>query len=395
MLNTIHFYRQVNPTDDNPAAKSLSRERQIYNIKLVALNARVTWVVWILEFVACFTIIIAWVFVVGTTSFATLTNSMIWLYVLIPYTFLMNTSYNKERIIDEGWKTVIMNSLFDLKGCFSRNETIPTSPNLRRQPTDPGSNVSRNRIQQTKKEFIFTKTTPNTTPPPTQQNDSSTKSSLENNISIIATHEFDLPSSKTASHLHIEDLELKPSNSKGNSDNSQRHTINCIDQNSSFDSDEEIGDRLRKKKIYRIRIGEKLLSRMDENINNEDAYIHYFRQLVDFEDLLKSGQTFKDSKFRIKPFSSPKVMRKCQVKRSSKDIHNESRVQKVQTKSKNKNQTQENHSPLNINYSVDYVIRAQLRRGMLKHFQIFCDQQNSYDDFISSIIELEERLIKC
>ena len=395
MLKTIYFYRQVNPTEDNTAARSLARENQIYNIKIVALNARVTWIVWILEFVAYFTVAILWVFVVGTTSFATLTNSMIWLYVLIPYTFLMNTSYNKERIIDEGWKTVIMNSFLDLKGCFSRNETIPTSPNLRRQPARARNNVTQNGIQNSKKKAMPTKKTANTTPSPTQQNVSSTNLSPDSNISIIATYEFDISSSNIGSHLHIEDLEVIPSHSKGNSDPSHEHKINCIDQNSSFDSDEEIDDRLRRKKIYQFRIGEKILSRMEENINNEDTYIHYFRQLVHFDNLLKSGETFRDKKFEIIPFSSPKLMRKCKVKRSSKDVHNKSRGKNVQSKSQHKNQAQENHSPLNINSSVEYAIRAQLRRDMLKHFQIFCDQQNSYDNFISSIIELEERLIKC
>ena len=93
-------------------------------MRIVAVNAKVTFVIWLLEFLAAFSIIIVWVFVVGSTSFVTLTNSMIWIYVLLPYTFLMNTSYNKGRIIDEGWKTVITNSFFDVKNCFSRKTRV-------------------------------------------------------------------------------------------------------------------------------------------------------------------------------------------------------------------------------------------------------------------------------
>ena len=118
---TSKFYRQANPTDDNHAAKSLARDVQIRNIRIVAVNARVTLVLWILEFMAIFSVVIFWVFIVGSTSFGTLTNSMIWIHVIIPYTFLMNTSYNKSRIIDDGWKVVIKNSLSNIKNCFSTN----------------------------------------------------------------------------------------------------------------------------------------------------------------------------------------------------------------------------------------------------------------------------------
>ena len=80
-------------------------------MKLVKVNARVTFVVWILECIANLSVAILWVFVYGTTTFGTLTNSMIWYYLIISYTFLMNTSYNKDRIIEDGWKIVILNSM--------------------------------------------------------------------------------------------------------------------------------------------------------------------------------------------------------------------------------------------------------------------------------------------
>ena len=92
-------FRQVTPSENNYAAKSLAVPVQLHNMKLVKVNAWVTFVVWILETCANISVLIVWVFVYGTTSFGTLTNSMIWYYIVISYTFLMNTSYNKDRII--------------------------------------------------------------------------------------------------------------------------------------------------------------------------------------------------------------------------------------------------------------------------------------------------------
>ena len=109
----MHF-RQVTPSEDNAAARSLSEVNQRHNMKLVALNARVTFVVWILETIANISVLTLWMFVYGATSFGTLTNSMMWYYLIISYTFLMNTSYNKDRIIEDGWKIVIMNSLMSI-----------------------------------------------------------------------------------------------------------------------------------------------------------------------------------------------------------------------------------------------------------------------------------------
>ena len=36
---------------------------------------------------------------------------MIWYYLILPHTFLMNTSHNKDLIVDNGWKTTLRNAL--------------------------------------------------------------------------------------------------------------------------------------------------------------------------------------------------------------------------------------------------------------------------------------------
>ena len=83
----------------------ISREKSIS----MSFNARVTLVIWILDTIGNISIVIVWVAIHGRTTFGTLTNSMLWYYLILPYCFLMNTSYHKSRIVDNGWKSVILN----------------------------------------------------------------------------------------------------------------------------------------------------------------------------------------------------------------------------------------------------------------------------------------------
>ena len=41
----------------------------------------------------------------------TMTLGIMWFHVILPYTFLMNTSHNKRLVTDEGWWNTIRNTL--------------------------------------------------------------------------------------------------------------------------------------------------------------------------------------------------------------------------------------------------------------------------------------------
>jgi hypothetical protein len=99
----INFFRQVAPSQNNLAVKCLSEEIQQRNIRKVEVNARVAFVVCVLELLANVCIVVSYSFIYGRTTFGTLTMSMIWYYLLLPYTHLMNTSHNKHLIVDHGW----------------------------------------------------------------------------------------------------------------------------------------------------------------------------------------------------------------------------------------------------------------------------------------------------
>ena len=50
-------------------------------------------------------------FVSKGSSFGTLIQGMSVQYVAVPYVFLMNTSYNKYRVVEIGWNNVLKNIL--------------------------------------------------------------------------------------------------------------------------------------------------------------------------------------------------------------------------------------------------------------------------------------------
>ena len=85
--------------------------RQTRNVRKVKVNAQVTFVIYILETVANLSIFIVWFFVNHGNNNLTLTLSVLWFNVILPYTFLMNTSHNKNLVSDEGWWNTIRNTL--------------------------------------------------------------------------------------------------------------------------------------------------------------------------------------------------------------------------------------------------------------------------------------------
>ena len=98
----FHF-RRVSPATNPIASENLSHNQNEVNMKKVKTNAQVTSMVCIIETAVN---LFNWISF-GLTGFWI---SLFILYlILLPYIFLMNTSHNKERVIEYGWKNVVGN----------------------------------------------------------------------------------------------------------------------------------------------------------------------------------------------------------------------------------------------------------------------------------------------
>ena len=71
-----------------------------------------------------------------TTTFPVVINSMIIYLIILPRAFLMNTSHNKNRIIEHGWRNVLRN-------------TFGLSPKPSRVDCSPGKKINENKTSNT------------------------------------------------------------------------------------------------------------------------------------------------------------------------------------------------------------------------------------------------------
>ena len=106
IFNQSFFYSQVTPSENNYAVNCLNRDVQLRNMRKVKINANIAFVIWILEWIANASIYICWVFAPDVT----ILMAIMWYYIFLPHIFLMNTSHNKDLIVDDGLKTTILNA---------------------------------------------------------------------------------------------------------------------------------------------------------------------------------------------------------------------------------------------------------------------------------------------
>ena len=99
----IFLFRRISPATNPIASENLSHNQNEINMKKVKTNAQVTSMVCIIETAV---VLFNWI----TFGLIGSWISLFILYlILLPYFFLMNTSHNKERVIEYGWKNVIWN----------------------------------------------------------------------------------------------------------------------------------------------------------------------------------------------------------------------------------------------------------------------------------------------
>ena len=92
------------------AATNLTNKANLTNTRRVLVNAQVKAMISFLEsFSNILYVIMVWFTV--RTSFVTLLQIMTLYFVFLPYSFLMNTSHNKNRVVEIGWKNVFRNIL--------------------------------------------------------------------------------------------------------------------------------------------------------------------------------------------------------------------------------------------------------------------------------------------
>ena len=302
----------------------------------------------------------------------------------------MNTSYNKDRIVDDGWKPVVLNSIVNP----FRNTT----------PKDPDKSTNNEMKNLRAKSFLNHKKQAKGA---TYSFSISREDLQKAPLSMVETEHNQkikiFTISKQESMIDIEDIErnanmpkpcCKPNHKQeGKFNNAKRDIPNDHINTVSDDNNESTGPLTSE----RLRIGEEILFRMLSEVNNEPSYLHYFKQLMAFEDFINDKCSNLNEEFQIKSFSETvNSTKKIYVENSFNQCEVDSSSLKRTIKhSKNrscKQKVRKTHST-NVNYVIDVLIRAQLRRDMLKHYKVHCKDEKRYNDYLHSLSEFEEKLL--
>ena len=105
------------------AANALASNIQQINVRKVAINAKVTFVIWILETISLIVVFVVWI--IFQMKELTTTLIFLFLYVAIPLTFLMNTSENKDRLANIEILDIVRNTF-----CFSKKPISEPNQNV-------------------------------------------------------------------------------------------------------------------------------------------------------------------------------------------------------------------------------------------------------------------------
>ena len=348
------------PSKDNIAGNALAEEVQIRNIRKVAVNARIAAVLWILEIAANVCIVFLWLFIIGSSSPIGLTNTMFWFYIIIPYTRLMNTTYNKDRIIDDGWKSVIINSVKSIMIFFGIRPIQGIEQNEEAKQTRKNNMplITKIKLAQEPKSTI-----------------------VEPDVSLLS---LENPTDEST---------LNQSTSDGRSHNEQEadKIRNQFFHQVSPDSDEDSLGR-DCPMFERWRNGSQIISTMYDNVNDEEAYNYYFKQLLELEYATNNTTIRDHMEFDfISLHHSSYTDKTCKPKRSKRYL----KMDKTSSKSAKslKNGRRLDETPLNVNFVIDVDERKKQRQTILEGFLMNCDHENEYKNFIKLLILFEEGLI--
>ena len=88
----------------------LQNDSKHIDIRRLKVNAQITALITLIEFLGNLTVILHLYFVESSPWTSTI-HGMVIYNIMIPYAFLSNTTDNKNRIIDTGWGSIFRNLL--------------------------------------------------------------------------------------------------------------------------------------------------------------------------------------------------------------------------------------------------------------------------------------------
>ena len=375
MVLIVYLYcSQTNPTPENHAANGLSTESQLRNIRKVEVNAQVTFAIYILETLALVSVVIVW-FMIRKNEIS-MTISFISFYVLLPYTFLMNTDYNKNLITEYGFFNTIRNAL--RIPCYAKavteSQTRSEKKVGKQQEVEESAgplSASKSRVKEIRISL----------------EDKLNYSSIQSpDIFIVSRSVENVEWSPWNANNDVFNFSQDPCCSHSISHVSHHERSSTSDERNTSITDEETSNSPINRHLY---LAETILSKMVENMNNEKNYIHYLKELVRLE---KANDQNGDelSNFEIA------MINKCQVPilgktdTSDAEMNNE---EVILPSTISPHDAFDYTDVSNFNFLGRFLDRLELRKGILGNIQINCMNARSYEEMFNALMDLEEGLL--
>jgi hypothetical protein len=330
------------------ASENLSHNANQINMKKLQVNAQVTATTAFIETFTQAIFVVVLVYNKGTT-YSSLILVMLLYQIILPYAFLMNTSHNKNRIVEFGWKIVLYNLIGRSNNSVEPTEVTPKEKNESQAST-------KEKIKKSSK----------------RENDTNTF------ISII--------SSPALQSNFSEDCLVSQSTSSGKKSVPRNHGVNkdvhaALGVNAIVEQDNNYNK------------AQKIISMMIKCINNEILYIEYFKKLVDIQDSLNKGIVHSDVEL------DDVLLPNCaatdhSTRRPSKGIGKGPRSSRAQFLLQKDDINIYNEQQLERNINNGLKDRVALRTEVMNKITTTSFQDDTHSNLIEELIDLEEEFVK-
>ena len=317
------------------------------------VNAQVTAVISILELIGNVTYVIHVILSSGP-SFGTFVHGQIPYMIVLPYAFLMNTSHNKNRIVENGWNNVLRNIIGRFHGPMPNGNNDVT----------PVVKYENKRVQRTTKNHEGDKDTISI---------STTIPTVDGTNSMIPT----------LNSPFYEKTSLAPKMQFLKRESKSIPVI--LNPNDLPKTD---GNQL---------VVQNLLYFMTENIENEERYIRFFKKLLIFEDSRRNGKSFSEYEVQEEVINCVKNFDEEDfTKGNAKDTKTRSELLKT-FENNSRNMLQGSNLP-STNSSHLKIInltegRARLRIEILNQLSSLSYKDETYKALLEDLIDLEESFV--
>ena len=277
----------------------------------------------------------------------------------------MNTPYNKDLIIDDGLSSTIRNAFVTPFKCKYRTyfEDRISQRQAGKSDTEM-ANISKKVV-------------------PAGTDDTEFCKNVGSKIFIISNPKSTSgPSENTNSILHNESEDAASSVNIGYNN---REPPNQVQLSRKPLSESDLEDNEKSFEDTRVCNGKAILWHMLENINNEEVYLHYFMQLINYEDTISNKDNENFEIMHIVPS-------KFTPSKNGKHNNNLDLEGNNLKKSYPSSSILPQILALKNNMSGNVSDRIKTRKLILENFNLHCSDEESYSRYLTKLIDVEEEL---